>query len=338
MIIFLKIVAGCIIAILLLIGIVLFLLRRWFKGLLHEFDDSGATPLKIHLNENLSPEWIDKEKAAGLIQEFESLGFTRGTAYIIDEMPDVDLFSMFNGKYCATIIMHDLLGTVFDLAHYSVEDQAYAVSSNPTAGTINPMPNHEFFVDTEITPTKALEKIEEQCGSLETSVIDNENYRERTETIYKIQQTYLWNKGGITYIEFLKSSESVDPEAFSDFTEEMNRAAFIRTKISELNTWEAASLEDYFENANIDEDNDLCYPDLFIVPKKTDPEAFVHYLESFNLIHEDHVEQVGRSVREETDIEDLFNRINNARSPDIRAKLIANVTFPVTAAIYQVKD
>jgi len=337
MIVFLKIVAGCILAILLLVAIVLFLARKWIKNLIAEFHAESGTPLKIHLHENLQPDWLEKKKAANIIAEFERLGFAQGTAYHIEEMPDIDMLSMFNDKYSVTIFSQEKLGVAFDISHVTPENHWFTVTTNRTAGTLNPLPNVEVVMNQEFSPTEALALIQERCGSLESNPITDETYRETVEKFYKEEQVYRWRNGGISYAEFKNSAASLDSKTVNKYSEDQLHEAFIETKRGELNLWEEAGLEEYYESNDIDEDDEIRYGCLFIVPEKTDAEAFIHYLEGFDLVHEDHVDKVAESVRSETDIQALFTRINNARSPNKRAKLHGTITFPVAADIYEAK-
>jgi len=186
-----------------------------------------------------------------------------------------------------------------------------------------------------VSVAEAFELMAEKTKGKSTLTIDESNFREMVETYYKEEQIYRNRNGGTSFEEFTAIAET-EKKKYSD---KQIRDGFIEYKTNELDTWNYAGIDEYFENKNLtpEEEDEERYSDgcFFIVPAKTDAEAFIHYLNDYDLVKDDHVEKVGRSVRNETDIITLFERLNNSRSPELRAVEKGSISFPVEARVYQ---
>jgi len=125
MVLFLKVIAAVVLAIVLLGIVVFFLAVRWFKKLLKESERDHGSPCVVHLNEELHPQWIKTKPALKVIKELEDLGFIRGTAYGVDELKNASLFSMYHPKICSVINRTEEHGITVEFFHTSVDDNQH---------------------------------------------------------------------------------------------------------------------------------------------------------------------------------------------------------------------
>ena len=113
----LKIVLGCLIAIILAVGFIVFAIWYHIRQALRDACNDNTNPLTIHLNEDLAPEWLDSKDTRKLITEFRDLGFTPGTPYIVPEMSGMSILSLFHDKYLGVVYDLPQTGKFFDLLH-----------------------------------------------------------------------------------------------------------------------------------------------------------------------------------------------------------------------------
>lgn len=327
----LKIVVGCVIAIALVICLAVlafvFSIRKFFKNCL---TDDGV-PLSIHLHEDLAPEWIQSKDASELITGFTSLGFTQGNAYWIDEMSNVRLISLFNEQYAGVVYEVTDLGCFFDIMQMATDGTSLTVSTLPFGDALEQAPEKEkLFVD-DLSVSDAFQLIQEKRGLLDSIVPTNENFRMMVEKFYKDDMGYKNRNGGVSRDEFneLASREK------KRYSEEQLNQAFLALKSTELDSWRDAGVEEYYETNAVSDEERYEGGCLLFVPSKTDPEAFLHYLSDYDLVQEEHIDKLVDGVRQESNILTLFEKINNARSPDLRAIEVGDISFPVEAKIYQ---
>jgi len=328
----LKIILGCLIAIgiaaVLFVCAIFLYIRNALKGCV----DDHSTPLAIHLNEDLAPDWLDHKKCAPILSEFKQLGFTQGKAYLIEEMDEVKIVSFFNEKYTGTVYQLENHGFSFEISHVSQNEQIVCVSTTPFSSTFESPPETEKIVMENATVSEAFKTLDDRCKGEETKALNPEQYRELAETYYKKEQAFRIKNGGVSFEEF-NSIAKADKK--KKYTDEQIREAFIESKTDELDTWNEAALEEFFQSNKMTDEERYGGGCFLIVPRKTDAEAYVHFLNNYDMIHDDHVDKVGQSVRQDDNIIDLFARINSARSPELRAIERGDVTFPVEAKIYQ---
>jgi len=288
-------------------------------------------PFSIHLREDLSADWIDKTQATRLKKQFLKRGFVQGDAYTIDEMENVRLVSFFHNEYTGVIYEVGGAGYFYDIMHEDVEQRTLTVTTSPFADRIELPPRHEKVYLSYSDVAEGFAYIYDICRDLETKKVEPKIFRESYESYYKEEQTYRNKRGGTSYNEFLAT---IQADA-GKYTEEQLRTAFIELKKDELDLWSEIGLKEFYENENLSIEQHYEESVYIVVPRKTDAEAFVHFLNGFALIRDDHVNKVAAKVRGEEDIIQLFDRINSARSPELRAKACGEIAFPVEARIYK---
>ena len=288
----LKIVIGCLIAIAIVaIGcVVAFIL--FIKHLSKSCKNNNLdTPFAVHLHEDLAADWVDNKKTKPFIDEFLKLGFTSGKAYTIEEMEQVKCFSFHNEKFVAVLYQIEKYGLFFDIVHRRSESEALTVSTMPHAGDFQSPPGQEKIPMPGVGISEAYALISEKSKGLPTLTIEPENFRDFFEACYKEEQAYRNRNGGVTFDEF-KTIADKEPKKYTD---SQVRKAYIDHKKSELDNWNYTGLTEYFEkNDGSDTDQDLdgyC----FIVPNKTDAEAFIKYLNDHDMVLDEHAERLEKA-------------------------------------------
>lgn len=327
MLTFLQYVGGFILAIIILLFIGYLYLKMKFGKLLGA--DTDQAPLIIHLNEDLvPPEWLGKSKTVKLIEELQNLGFEKGKPYRIQEMEGVSLFSLFKNGYTAVVYNHPIAGVWTDIVLETEDEYHYTTSNAPMGGQIG-------FSDKDIKmykPNGSAEElfslIREQTHDKQGIHVDNENFREFFENAYKREMVWKASQGGVTREEFDKIAENSKIK----ITDKNSDLAFIDTKKQELDDWSLYGINEFLKDTDEDDFND----DLFILPEKAHPCAFIDYLSEHEIIEEEHVEKLCEKFKNQS-IQVIFETLNSALSPELKATKVGEITFPVKADVYQKK-
>lgn len=272
---FLEIIGGIVIFIvLLIISIYLFLKIKFGKWLNAALSDDNHSPLCIHLNEDLYPEWLENKKTKNHIQSFENHGFRSGKSYSIPEMDGVELLSLFKEPYTAVLYKHPIAGIWIDLFVRTNDDQEITVTNMPMGGEISSRPEMIKHVMKDSTLDEMMDRLYELTSQYSLKAIDEEVFRSIFEEAYKKDIQWRNRNGGISYDEFL----SVEKESKGKYSETQIKEAFIETKLQELRQWHQAIIEQYTEINHLkdDETYELEWQSV-IVPEKTDPVSYAHY-------------------------------------------------------------
>ena len=326
-------VLGAILLLLIIGGVMFYFYLRYKFGKWMNVDpEMNWTPLRIHLNEDLSPSWLKDKKSRSVIESIEALGFRQGDPYIIPEMNNFQLLSFFNPPYSAVLYYHELTGLWIDFVAESEKGAEFTVTSAPTGAELSTRPEMTKVAMQETNAPKMFEQIKEISAGRALKKIRQSQFRSLFESSF--EKDILWKnrKGGISYEEFLAIERETDwKNSKKNITE-----AFIATKVNELNQWHQAVLEQHQESAGLSEDAfDEMEWRFSIVPNKTDTVSFIHYLEENGFLDEDdEIDQVAERFRDETDIEALFDRLNGRLSPDLRAVQVGSYDYPLPIKLY----
>lgn len=331
----LQIIGGVVLA----LAVFVLLIYIYFRVKLGKFfgADVNQEPLSIHLNEDVSPEWLDDKKAKYLIEELGALGYKSGVAYSIFEMKDCLLQPFFKGELVAVVYCHKLAGCWVDIVIDEKGKTEYTFSSAPMGGGMEHRPECKktFLPESGVSDLHALAVDIIKNSGTELSYVGESDFREYFENTYRKDIAWKNRKGGITFEEFLKTEKEV---SFSSSSKNIE-LAFIQTKVNELEQWHETAIEEYRRSNEITEENfyELEYK-LFIVPFASNSKAFLEYLEDKGFINESQLGKLVKAYSEETDIQALFNKINNLLSPNLRSTLIGECTFPLELKIFQLSE
>ena len=332
----LQIIGGFVLSIIVLIFCI-YLYFRFKFGKFFNFDpDKNQTPLVIHLNEDHSPDWLSEKEASRAFEQLCNLGFQRGKAYTIFEMPDYQLISLFNHPYVAVLYQHPVAGVWIDYFTIQENGKELTVSNAPYADFAKEnRPLTEKIFNKDGTIEELFETLKQASGDAEFVKIDNTNFRQIFEEAFNKDTAWRNRNGGISYEEFEKI------EKYSNWKndEKTKREVFLDCKENELEQWHEAGLRVYQEKNSIKDEEfiDGEYL-LFIVPVKTDASAFIRYLTGMGFLPDEQEEKLMKLYGKETDIYTLFDTLNNALSPELRAEMIATIDYPIEAKIFKQKE
>ncbi len=332
MTIFLQILGAVVLVIILLIlGIYLYFKIKFGKYLSVD-EERNQTPLVLHLNEDLSPGWMDEKKLRQGNDALLQLGFERGKSYSIPEMPDVRLTAYFKPPLLAVLYKHEIAGSWVDILLQEKEGPDLTVTNVPMGEATEHRPDKTIVYLKEASIPELHEHILSlrQEGDVYQE-ISQDNFREYFEKTYRKDMAYRARHGGMSFEEFLRHEK----EFGKKISDKHIREAFVMTKRQELYQWEELVTEEYLKGLSEDEQEAFYDSGSFIVPFSTDAEAFIQYLESHGFIDEDDEENLSRAFREETDIFKLFDTLNEGRSPELRAKLVKEADYPLELKIYR---
>lgn len=334
MALFLQIIGGVVLTIFLLIVGIFFYLKIKF-GKWGQLDNtSSQTPLSIHLNEDLSPDWLEKPEASSILADFKTLGFYHGKAYIVHEMDGVMLQSLFFGDYAAAVYNHPQAGFWSDVA-FQAQDGKFLMATNaPMGEEIESHPDNIKIYKADANAIELYNIVKQETQNQLADRIKDENFRDIFENTYKRDMCWRNNRGGITIEEFKKNWKSANSKI--KLTKDNLRRVFLELKVDELHQWHHACIEEFRKHSEFDysqfEDMEF---DLFIVPQKTISNAFIEYLADFDIVQESMKEKLINALRKQTNIPKIFELINNSFSSDLRAQYVGKVEFPLHAQIYK---
>lgn len=331
---FLQISGGIFIAVILLILAIYLFFKIKFGKYLSLDPEQNQTPLSIHLNEDFSPVWMEDKKVKAVDKELAQLGFDRGKSYCIPEMQNIELTAYFKAPLVAVLYSHEIAGIWVDLAFEKPNELELTVTNVPMGVATNHRPEKKI----DYLKGESVNQLYEHINSyIEDGASYTEptpdNFRELFEETYKKDMAYRARNGGISLEEFLGHKEEFGKKISAKKTHE----AFIDTKEQELYQWSQFATEEYTESLS-EEDQENLYHEggLFIVPFSTNAEAFIRYLDGEGFI-DDEDEHMAKTFKDETDIFELFDRLNEGKSPDLRATLVDETDYPLQLKIYQYK-
>jgi len=335
MLVFLQIVGGIVVFIILVV-LLFYVYFRIKMGKYYGMDAANELcPLHIHLNEDLAPEWVQKKAAKKIADELLELGFVRGKTYSIYEMNDYEMNSFFKPPFTAVMYNHPVAGNWVDIVAETDDGKMITLSNAPMGDSINMRPGNEKHFIPDDSPSGLFEKIQQSLQGRHCIELDAVQFREYFENEYKKDMLWRHRNGGASLEEFVDTAKL----AGKKFSEKNIREAFVEFKENELSQWHEAALREYRERENIAEDDyeNIEYG-LFIVPAKTDPAAFISYLSQTGFVDYDSQEKLMTAYEDEEDVPALFEKINQALSPELRAKKYAEIDYPIAITIYKISE
>ena len=317
----------------------IFFFRRYVRRILSEAcgDAQNIEPLIVHLNEEISPDWLEHEDVKRNCATLDEMGFARGACFVIYEMDGFKLLSFFRNPITAVVYWHESLGSWCDVVVVEKDGREYTFSNAPMGSGLDQRPEsvRDFARDDSVADLVRKAEAIVTAGAGPFVSISNEAFREFFETSYKKDMAWKTRKGGVSFDEFLNLAR----DSGETYDEAVLREAFVRTKQDELHRWEQAALENYqSENDLSDNDLEMLEDQLVVVPFTTDVEAFVNYLEYKGFVDENQAEKIVRAYRRENDIMQLFERLNGFLSPEIRARHVTSAEFPLPVKIYRLHE
>lgn len=328
---------------LILIGILVGGLILWRKfvrpirEILQKGDIPQSPPYKIHLNEDLNPEWVESEETIEIVERLAQLGFEKGKGYTIKEMEGVQLMPFFHPKEGIVSVLYDhpLAGIWIDF-HLEYEDNTtLTVSNAPSGGELdNPPYATKIFKKTD-NIYELYNTLKEFIEDKPIRYIDQSEFRENMEADYERNMQWRYQKGGVSTEEVKRLALEAGIEMDeADFQEGLKRI-----KTNELLSWHAECLKTFFRESGMDSstrDNMEDY--LFIVSDLMEPEYFFDYLIDYMDFSDSQYHQFMAMAKDAESSSGLFQKINDSLSKELRAVHAGSVSTPINADIYRAPE
>ena len=322
-----------VIAVLALIAFVLF--RKW-KSFSNQLSATPINPTRIDLQPDPNPQWLQDRAVQQDIQALERLGFARGKAYTIEQMPGVFLASLCHPEHrlIACLYQHEAVGLFADLVAELADGRELTVTNAPMGAEIDTRPESEKIFLTNATVTDLFEEMQRRSEGLPLQAVSNEGFASQFETAYHKDMTWRAERGGVSEAEVrrvaIQQGEGHDEEAI--------QTAMQRTKLQEIEQWESECLASFEDSTDLSVREWKHFQEtMFIFRDDFHAPAFAEYLADKGLLEEDEaLEEMikGRSAALSARV--LLNRIEE--DADCRLHRLGSVSSPITAEIYGVEE
>ncbi|MEE9425906.1 MAG: hypothetical protein V3V18_13175 [Methylococcales bacterium] len=330
--IILQILGGIVLFTAILALTVYFYFKYKFGKLLDLNPSHNYSPLRVHLNEDLCPEWLEDKKIKKRISEIENLGFRVGKSFNIPEMDGVQLLSLIKEPSVAVLYNHKIVGNWVDFFAIGEDGHEYTVTNAPLGDGLIKRPDASKIFLKNVSIAEMTRKFWEQTDGRILTAIKKDDFRSAFEIAYAKDIQWKNRKGGISFQEFL----SIEKDTPGNYSDKKIKQAFIDSKLQEIEQWHEAVIEQYIEQNNLDyfeEGNPVIVPDRF------DTESYLQYLREQELIG-DHInlDKLTEYFSGNSDIKSIFTTLNEKLSPELRAKKLASFNHPLPIDLYLVPE
>ena len=312
-----------------------FLIRRFWKRLDGSLDGFSSPPSRIHLTEDLHPDWLNTENAASLVYTFKDLGFTPGTPYTPMEIPELKLCSFYlpEKKMFGVIYDHETVRMWTELM-VLYEDGNDISLSNAQAGEEfdhRPESLKVFRVNYDLTAL-----FREICARVEDKPaieVTDDNFTAEYEKSYAREMDWHNGRGGLTMDEVRRIAE----KSGMDVEELDLETTHQEIKHGELARWHKECLERFAKETDMPVSEWLNREDNYvIVSNLIQPQLFTEYLESFLCVTDEELEMFRIWAGGFEDSPALFEKINDYLPEDRKAVKVGDVSVPIPAKIYHI--
>lgn len=337
---FLQIIGIVFLAILVILTLGgLYIWRKW-RSIKELMEDSPSMYSKIHLNEDINPLWTEKPETSAIAKDFESIGFSKGRAYLIKEMPGTRLMTFFKTDegIAAYVCENDKVGLWTDVC-LKYEDDSEITLSNASyagAGAIDSKPNAEKIIREGAGVIELYGELKKRLDPDKPIFMVNDgNFREFFEEEYRKDVEWRAKRGGISEAEMRRMAEAEG----LDMSDEDLQEAMLGMKRMELDQWHDECVDQFAEDKKIPGGKiDRDYHRLFIVSDQIDVRLFIEYVADFLDLSENQVESFHGLADEIGNASAMFERINNSLSTGLRAENLGTVDFPIRADIWRIPE
>lgn len=330
-------ILGIVFIVVIVIGICLFFyLRKKWRQLVEMAKDGDMPPFRVHLNEDLDPEWTADPEISGQIKKLEELGFAKGKAYSIHEMPGVVMASFFKpdeGLF-ALVNRHER-GLVWAEFAVQYEDgNELSISNLPAGKGVDHRPEVKKLQLSDAGMEELYDALKKELEPKPKKTINDGNFREEFEKSYEKDNVWRMQKGGISKEEVRRMAEDG-----GDFDEETFEETLAEIKLQEIRTWHDACIEHLLEKKNAPAEKWDFYKDRFIIVSDLMmPLAFVNYLDERMEFTEEQYNSFRTLANPKIKAGNLFSKIHETLSPDLRPKKAGSINYPIQAEVYRLPE
>jgi len=288
----------------------------------------------IHLKVDLAPGWIKSKAVESIIKDFQSINFVPARSYTVYEVEGLKLHSLFLDNYAAMIVNHPTEGIWVEICYKQDHGKFYIATNSPIGDEFNTHDDIKKSYKREASAIGLFNLLKHETAHYFATPITDDNFKPVIEEYYRKEISWKNDQGGVKIREFKNNIKNVN--ARIKITKPDLRRVFLEMKVDELHHWHDASIMEHRDLTNQKGTKfDYLEYALFIVPKKTISAAYLEYLSSYDIIKPDVKDKLTETFRKKTDIQKIFEIINNAFPDNRRAQCVGEVTFPLTAKIYR---
>ncbi len=331
---FLKIM-GIIFAVIIIILLlaVIYIWHKWRSFKKFMTDVQADTPSRIHLNEDLQPDWLNSDDIRKEIAMFESSDFSIAGVYKIKEMPAISLLGMVNDSepIMAVVYKHEELGYWADFAIEYADGRELTVSNAPMGGELETRPETEKIFAKEKSFSELLEIARNKKEDGPYAEITKENFRDHFESSYAKDMAWR-NERGTSKEEILRVAENMG----MDLSEDELETAYDDLQENDLDRFHRECIEQFSKETTMSvAEWEKCRDYVFIVSDRIESkEYFIEYLDNYLDFSEEQYSQYEELAKNKETSKEFFETINNSLSKELRAKKTGSVSEPVEADIY----
>lgn len=203
--VFLQILGGVVVSIVLIVILIYFYFQIKFGKYLHVDPNANQTPLHIHLNEDFSPDWLNRPDVKKVSGELKELEFTAGKSYFIYEMDGYLLQVFFKSPVVAVMYWHDVAGCWVDMVFDQIDGIEYTFSNAPMGGGMAERPECIKVFNVKARVSDLYNEINEIITTSDHDFVEvnEDNIRCYFEAAFKKDIAWKNRNGGISYEEFI---------------------------------------------------------------------------------------------------------------------------------------
>jgi len=323
-----------------LLSIILFSLRKYShinakRSYQSTIYNAVSKPLiKVYLKVDPAPDWIKTPQPETIIKDFKSIGFTSGKSYIIAELNDLLVHSLFLGNYAAMVVKHPQTSCWAEVCLLREDGKFILATNSPLGEENNSHPDNKIIYNRDASAIGLYNLLKLETEHCFATPITEVNFKSVIEQYHRREFCRKNNQGGITIQEFKNNIKNINEKL--KITKKDLRKVFLEMKVDELHQWHEACIFEYRNNTNHKATKfDYMQYEFFIVPNKTISQAYIEYLTDYGVIDKKMKEKLVDALRKKTNIQKIFETINDAISSNQRAQCVGEVEYPLAAKIYQ---
>lgn len=166
-----------------------------------------ATPPKVTLTEVVNPDWESSEKVSKYVHEFQSLGFLKGGAYLVNELPGTKIYALFHSNSsCGLVYDQPQAGVWIDIVGKYLDDTSSTFTNAPMGHQMDHMPGQEKHYDQNASIEQLFELFKQSHTGKRAKEISHLTFKSEFESSYSKEMAWRNSRGGPTSDEIRRVS------------------------------------------------------------------------------------------------------------------------------------
>ncbi len=326
---FLVVIALVLVAVIALF-VIIYRIKKFFKNLAKTLGSMNSSPSEIRLVPDPSPSWLEEKDAKKCVKEFESLKFSKGFSYLVEQMPGVCLqsFCSPDSKIIACLYKHPSAGIFADLCANFSDGKELTVSNAPSGSEIDHRPETEKIFMKGSGVGELHDEIRKRTANADLKTVSNESFANEFQSAYRKDMAWRNERGGVSEEEILRVAENSGKR----YGDRVISDTMTRTKFMEIVNWSEECLENFENSTEMSESEWEAHEDSMLVFKdEFHPLAYLEYLSDNFEIDAVSYENY-KKLSEQVPLRELLATI--CREKQISLKKLGEVEKPLKAEIY----